>query len=330
MSKKRLISGIQPSGRLHLGNYLGAVKQFVELQNSENYECLFFIADYHSLTQDFEPEKKRDEIFDLAASFMAAGLDSKKSTIFLQSAVPAHTDLAWILGSFASFGRMKRMTQFKEKSKSQKDNINVGLFYYPVLMAADILLYDAEVVPVGEDQVQHLELTRDLARKFNNKFGETFVEPEPIMTKTSRVKDLQSPEDKMSKSSPSGCLFIDDTPEEIEDKIMSAVTDSGDEIKYDPENKPGLSNLILIYSMLSDKTKKEIEGEFQDVGYGDFKSALAGVVVDYFEDYRNSKKDIISDRDVVTEKIKKGNQKAGSISKKKIDEVRKKTGIVLN
>src|SRR3989344_2452365 len=187
MKKPVLISGIQPTGRLHLGNYLGALKQFVELQNSGKYQCFFFIADYHSLTQDFDPKQKTKEVLDVATTYLAAGLIPKKSTIFVQSQVPEHTELAWILNTITPFGELRRMTQFKDKSDSQSENINVGLFDYPVLMAADVILYDAQFVPVGEDQLQHLELTRELARRFNNRFGKTFTEPHPILAKTPRV-----------------------------------------------------------------------------------------------------------------------------------------------
>ncbi|MFB6212557.1 MAG: tryptophan--tRNA ligase [Candidatus Magasanikbacteria bacterium] len=325
-NKPKLISGIRPTGKLHLGNYLGALKQFVELQDSNEYECLFFIADYHSLAGGFESSKNREQIIDTTASYMAAGLSPKKSTIFIQSSIQEHTNLAWILSSLASFGKLKRMTQFKEKSK-QKDNVDVGLFYYPVLMSADILLYDAKKVPVGEDQTQHLELTRDLARKFNNRFSDTFEVPEPVMTEAPRIKDLQNPENKMSKSSPKGCLFIDDSPKVIKDKIMSALTDSGNNIIFDPENKPGISNLILIYSSLADLSREKIKDEFQDSGYGDFKKSLSKLIIDYFEDYRNKKENLMKDKERTEKTLRAGNKKARKIAAKKMTEVKQKIGI---
>lgn len=327
MAKPRLISGIQPSGRLHLGNYLGALQNFVELQNSEDYECFFFIADYHSLTSGPDPDNLNESIQDLAASFLALGLDPKKLTIFQQSEIPAHSELAYVLSTITSYGRAQRMTQFKEKSEKQKENINVGLFYYPVLMAADILLYDAEFVPVGDDQKQHLEITRDLAEKFNNRYGQTFKIPEPLMTKTPRVMSLDNPEDKMSKSSPKGCIFLDDSPEEIKEKVGSAVTDSGNEVKFDPDNKKAVSNLILIYSSLSGESKNDIEKEFDGKGYAEFKESLAEVVLNYFEDYRNNKKDLMKDKERVKTILKEGDKKALKISEEKIEDVKKKIGL---
>ncbi|MBI2604423.1 MAG: tryptophan--tRNA ligase, partial [Candidatus Harrisonbacteria bacterium] len=274
MAKPMLISGIQPSGKLHLGNYLGALKNFVALQKSGNYQCLFFIADLHSLTETYDPEMKPGQILDLAASYLALGLDPKKSTLFVQSQVPQTTELAWILGTLTPFGELRRMTQFKDKAESQEENVNVGLFTYPVLMAADMLLYDAAFVPVGEDQLQHLELTRTLARKFNSRFGETFVEPKPLMTSVPRLMSLADPMKKMSKSQPDGCLFLDDAPEVIEAKLKRAVTDSGSVVKYDEKEKPGISNLLRIMSALSGKQIPELEKAFAGENYSEFKHAL--------------------------------------------------------
>ena len=245
-----LVSGIQPTGRLHLGNYLGALKNFVALQNSNKYECFFFIADLHSLTEDFLPKEKARQITELAADYLAAGLNLKKSTLFLQSAIPPHNELAWILNTITPMGELRRMTQFKDKGGEQ-ESANVGLFDYPVLMAADILIYDTKFVPVGDDQLQHLELARTLARKFNSKFGNTFTEPQPLLTQTPRVMSLDDPSKKMSKSRPAGCIFLDDSPEEIHKKVMRATTDSESVIRYDTETKPGISNLLRIYSSLS-------------------------------------------------------------------------------
>lgn len=326
MAKQRLVSGIQPSGRLHLGNYLGALRNFVELQNSGDYECFFFIADYHSLTSGPDPDELNDSIIDLAASFIALGLVDK-SIIFQQSEIPEHNNLAYILSTLASYGRAQRMTQFKEKSQKQQDNINVGLFYYPILMASDILLYDAKLVPVGDDQIQHLELTRDLARKFNNRYGDIFTVPEPLTTETPRVMSLDNPENKMSKSSLKGCVLLDDSPEDIKSKVSSAVTDSDNEVRFDLENKKAVSNLILIYSSLSGKSKEEIEKEFEGKGYAEFKESLAEVIIDHFKEYRQKKDSLLNDKKKIKKVLSKGNKKADKISGKKLKEVREKVGL---
>ncbi len=323
MTKAILVSGAQPTGRLHIGNYLGALNNFVELQDSGEYSPYFFVADYHSLTQDFDPKSKRDEIRNVVRVYLKAGLDPEKSVIFVQSGVPAHAELAWILSCFTPYGELSRMTQFKEKSGKQRENINVGLFTYPVLMAADIILYDAKYVPVGEDQLQHLEFTREIVRRFNNRFGKTFVEPKPLMTSVPRLMSFDDPGSKMSKSSPGGCLFLDDSPEEIKKKIMSAVTDSENEIRYDKKKKPGLSNLLLIYSSLSNKSVKEIEKEFKGKGYGDFKKSLVETVSEALKPFREKE---YSDNEI-EEIIDKGNEKARLVADGKIREVRKKLGI---
>jgi tryptophanyl-tRNA synthetase len=321
--KPLLISGIQPTGRLHLGNYLGALSNFVKIQNSEDYNPYFFVADYHSLTVNFSPEKKREEVRNLIRSYLKAGLNPGKSVIFVQSALSAHTELTWILATVTPYGELTRMTQFKEKSKENKNNINAGLFLYPVIMAADILLYDAERVPVGDDQLQHLELTREIARRFNKKFGETFVEPKPLMTETPRLMSLNNPENKMSKSSPKGCLFLDDSPEEIEKKIKSAVTDSGAEIKYNEDDKKAISNLMLIYTSLSNKPIKDIEKEFKGKGYGEFKKSLIDLLINTLEPFREKK---YLDKEI--EKIiEDGNNKARNVADKKLQEVKKKIGV---
>ena len=360
--KSVLISGIQPSGRLHLGNYLGALKNFVELQNSGKYQCYFFIADLHSLTENYNPKEKKNQVINLMADYLAAGLDPKKSVIFLQSQIPAHTELAWILNTITPFGELGRMTQFKEKTealtkraselsrqvltplneeavKGYKKIIldisedisgefyNVGLFDYPVLMAADILLYGAKFVPVGEDQLQHLELTRTLARKFNSRFGETFIEPKEIMTNSPRLMSLSDPKKKMSKSDPASCLFLDDLPEEIKEKIKRATTDSGSEIKYDRENKPGVSNLMVIYSSLSGKDFSRIETEFKGKNYSIFKEKLAGVISDYFAGYRAEKAKLIKNPDRLKKLIISGSKEADKAASAKIREIKERVGI---
>lgn len=329
MLKPILISGIQPTGRLHLGNYLGALRNFVDLQNSGKYECYFFIADYHSLTEDYAPKEKSRQIQNLMADYLAAGLNPKKSTIFLQSQVPQSTELAWILSTIAPFGELNRMTQFKEKSEVQKENINVGLFTYPILMAADIILYHANFVPVGEDQLQHLELARTLARKFNSRFGQTFIEPKALMTATPRLMSLSEPNKKMSKSQHNDCLFIDDEPKEIESKIRSAVTDSGSEVKYDEKNKPGISNLLSIMAGLSEKSIATLEKEFAGANYGKFKQSLADLVSGYFATFRKKKAALLQKPAGIKKVLTAGSKKALGVASKKISEVKNKIGLLL-
>lgn len=327
--KPILISGIQPSGRLHLGNYLGALKNFVELQNSGKYECYFFIADLHSLTIDYDPGEKPELILKLMADFLAAGLDPKKSTIFLQSQIPAHSELAVILNTITPMGELRRMTQFKEKSESAAENVNVGLFTYPTLMAADILLYSPQFVPVGEDQLQHLELARTLARKFNSKFGKTFIEPKPILTETPRLMSLDDPTKKMSKSRYEGCLFIDDPENAIKTKIKIAVTDSDPkaQIKYDLKNKSAISNLMNIYSVLSGKSFPEVEKIFKNSKYSEFKNELAKLVIYYFADFREKKEKLMKKPKELAALLENGSKTAAKIAEKKINEVKKKIGI---
>ncbi len=326
MAKPILVSGIQPTGKLHLGNYLGALKNFVELQDSGKYQCYFFIADLHSLTENFDPREKSKQVLDLAADYLSAGI-GKDSVLFQQSEVPAHAELGWIFETVAPLGEMERMTQFKNKSEIQKQNINIGLLTYPALMASDIVLYNAAVVPVGDDQLQHLELSRTLVRKFNNKFGETFIEPKPLLTKIPRLMSLDDPTKKMSKSQPSGCLFLDDSPAEIRGKLARATTDSGKEVKYDEKNKPGISNLLLIYSELSDKPINAIEKMYTGKGYAEFKKDLAGVVIRALRPFQEKK------RGLKPAGIKKtlalGNKKANAVASKKLLEVKKKIGLLV-
>lgn len=328
MAKPILISGIQPTGRLHLGNYLGALKNFVELQNSGKYQCYFFIADLHALTENPKPEDLRKNTLGLAVDFLAAGLDPKKSTIFQQSKVIQTAGLTWILSAIAPFGELNRMTQFKEKSASQKENINVGLFIYPILMSADILFYNAAAVPVGEDQLQHLELTRTIARKFNGKFGQTFTEPKPLITAAPRLMSLDDPTKKMSKSLAKGCVFIDDSSADIENKIKSAVTDSGNEIKYDPQSKPAISNLLLIYQELSGQPYAVIEKKFKGKGYSEFKKSLAEVISDHFAAFRKKKAALLKTSSKINTILNSGSSKARKAAEKKMAEVLKKIGLL--
>jgi tryptophanyl-tRNA synthetase len=330
--KPILLSGIQPTGRLHIGNYLGALKNFVELQNSGKYQCRFFIVDLHALTESAgwrtKPEELRKNILNLAADYLAAGINPKQSILALQSQIPAHSELAWILNTITPLGELQRMTQFKDKSLRQEASINAGLFDYPVLMAADIILYDATFVPVGDDQLQHLELTRTLVRKFNARHGGTFVEPKPILTPTPRVMSLSDPARKMSKSEPAGCLFLDDSPKEIEAKVKRAVTDSGSEVKFDEEKKPAIANLLRIYSALSEETIPKLEKEFSGETYSYFKSKLAELIVNHFADFRARKKKLIANRKALIATLTSGSKKASKIAEKKIAEVKKKIGIV--
>ncbi|MDP3948741.1 MAG: tryptophan--tRNA ligase [bacterium] len=353
MAKPILVSGIQPTGRLHIGNYLGALKNFVELQNSGKYQCYFFIADLHALTENPDAKELNKNITGLTSDFLAIGLDPKKSVIFQQSQIPAHAELAWILNTVTTVGELTRLTQFKEKvininrtssgvTRANKTTTylvfkqgdegieigNVGLLDYPVLMTADIIMYDAGVVPVGEDQLQHLELARTLVRKFNSKFGEIFIEPKALMTPTSRVMSLVNPEKKMSKSQPEGCLFIDDTPEDIKRKIARATTDSGSEIKYARENKPGISNLLEIYSSITDEPVAKIEKRFAGKGYGEFKKSLAETVSDYFADFRKKKAKLITNNSKLITILNAGSKKASVKASAKIKEVKKKVGLI--
>lgn len=327
--KSITLSGIQPTGRLHIGNYLGALKNFVDLQNSDEYTGFFAIVDHHSLTIEMKPRDRAEAVIDLAASYLAAGLDPKKSTLFIQSWISAHTELAWILSGITPLGELSRMTQFKDKSES--GNTNTGLFTYPILMAADILLYDATIVPVGEDQLQHLELTRVLARKFNTQFGKTFVEPKPLLTSVPRLMSLTDPTKKMSKSDPSGCVFLDDTPEEIRKKISKSVTDSENKIHYDAEKKPGISNLLRIASAFSNKSTKEVEDLFKDTeNYGDFKKYVAEVIIDNLSLFQERKMALLKNPKKVLKIFKKGSDKARKSANIKLDEVKEKIGLLLH
>ncbi|MEK7181350.1 MAG: tryptophan--tRNA ligase [Patescibacteria group bacterium] len=329
VSRPTLVSGIQPSGRLHLGNYLGALKNFVDLQNSDKYDCYFFIADLHSLTESasgrINPKEKSKQILGLTADFIAAGLDPQKSVIFQQSQIPAHSELAFILNTITPMGELSRMTQFKEKSEAEKENSNTGLFTYPTLMAADILLYNAKFVPVGNDQDQHLELARTLARKFNARFGKTFTEPQGLHAQTPRVMSLGNPEKKMSKSLPETCLFMDDSPEIIKSKIKRAVTDSESVIKYSPETKPAISNLLTIYSAISGETIPEIEKEFKNKTYSEFKSSLAEAVIKHLAPIQKKKR--LTSNVQLRTILNRGSEVAAKIANKKISEVKSKIGI---
>jgi tryptophanyl-tRNA synthetase len=323
----RIFSGIRPTGNIHIGNYLGAVKQWIELQ--EKNECVFCIVDMHAITTPYEQTELQKNILEAATIYLAAGVNPDKSIIFVQSQVKEHTELAWLLGSLSPMGELSRMTQFKEKSKKYKDYVNAGIFNYPVLMAADILLYKGQGVPVGKDQEQHVELTRTLARKFNQKFGDTFPEPEAIMPKTgAKIMSLTEPKKKMSKTDePKSYISLFDTPEEITKKIMSAETDSGKDIFYNVTKKPGISNLLTIYSLLTQKTIQDIEKQFKGKGYGDFKKSLAETLINYLEPFRRKQKELQTRDIYVQEILKNGASRAEVIAKQTMQEVRAKMGL---
>ena len=327
MKKPIVVSGIKPTGILHIGNYLGMLKNAVALQESNKYECFYFVADYHALTQRYDPKEKAKEIFDIAVDILAAGIDPKKSTIFLQSHIPEHANLAWIFNTITSMGMLERMVEYKEKL-SEGHVPNVGLFDYPVLMAADILLYKTAAVPVGEDQVQHIELARDLAQRFNNKFGEIFVVPKPMVRQEgARIMGLDDPTKKMSKSAASQDNYISliDSPDAIREKIKKAVTDSGKEIMSGPD-KPALANLLMIYSLLVDKSVVEVEQQYRGKGYAEFKKDLAEVIVRFLEPFQ--KKYNALDEGEVLKALRDGAKQIQPIAAQTISEVKKAMGII--
>lgn len=324
----RIFSGVQPSGNLHIGNYLGAIKNWVKLQDS--YESIFCVVDMHAITIPQDPKALRKKTIEAAKIYLAAGIDPQKSVIFIQSHVKEHAELTWILNTVAKMPDLDKMTQFKDKTqKGGRESAGVGLFDYPVLMAADILLYDTEVVPVGEDQVQHVELARTLGRKFNNKFGETFVIPEPKLVKeAARIMGLDDPTKKMSKSAASEYNYIGllDDAETVRRKIKKAVTDSGSEIVYS-DDKPALKNLINIFSAFSEKSPKEIEKMYVGKGYADFKSDLAEEIIKFLEPFQKRYNEL-SDEEVLNI-LKDGAEKVRSLAKKKMDEVKQRIGFII-
>lgn len=327
--KKILFSAIQPSGILTIGNYLGALRNFKKLQN--DYNSVFSIADLHTLTVKQDPAILRKNTYELAALYIACGIDPNQSILFAQSHVSAHAELAWILNTICYPGELSRMTQFKDKSSKHEDNINMGLMDYPVLMAADILLYQTELVPIGADQKQHLELSRDLAIRFNNRFGETFKVPEPYIGKSAaRVMSLAEPNRKMSKSDANLNAFIsmDDDPATVVRKFKRAVTDSDNKIIFSPE-KPGISNLLSIYCAFTDKTFEQAEAEFEGKGYGDFKVAVGEVVASVIEPIRQEKNRLLADKAYLDEVLKNGAERAERLAYRTLNKVYKKVGLVL-
>lgn len=330
----RVFSGIQPSGEMHIGNYLGALKNFVKLQNEPastagGYDCFFFIADYHSITENYDPKKKPTQIMNLALDMLAAGLDPKKCTIAVQSQIPEHTELAWIFNTITPMGLLERMTQYKDKSQKQTTNINVGLFDYPVLQAADILIYKAGLVPIGQDQIQHLELSRNIAHLFNNKFGETFPEPQPLLTKTPKIMSLLDPTKKMSKSSGSkSYIAINDPPEVIKEKMKKAITDAGATKEITPSTK----NLFLLLEILGKKEHYEtfiVEHKKGTIKYSLLKETLAQDIAEYFAPFRARRKELEAKPEYVREVLADGAERARQIARVTMREVKEKIGLTL-
>lgn len=330
-ARPRVLSGIQPtSDSFHLGNYMGAVRQWVDLQR--DHQPFFFIADQHAITVDWDPKLLRERTLRGAAQLLAAGVDPERASIFVQSHVPAHAQLAWVLNGLTGFGEARRMTQFKDKSaKGGEGAASVGLFAYPILMAADILLYRPHYVPVGEDQRQHLELTRDLAQRFNSRFKKTFRLPEPYILKaTAKIYDLQEPTRKMSKSSssPSGIIEMLDPPNQTAKKIRSAVTDSGTEVRFDLEEKPGVSNLLTIYSALTGESISALEEQYAGRMYGDLKKELAEVVVDFVTPFRERTLELLDDQAYLMQVLAKGAETAGAVAEATLRDVYQRVGFV--
>ena len=327
--KKVLLSGIQPSGDLHLGNYLGAIKNWAEL--SDQFDCYWFMADLHTITVRQDPAELRRRTLTQIATYIACGLDPEKNTIFVQSHVHQHAELGWVLDCYTMFGELSRMTQFKDKSAKHADNINAGLFTYPCLMAADILLYQPDFVPVGEDQKQHVEICRDIANRFNHVYGEVFKVPQPYIPKAgARVMSLNQPDTKMSKSIPEGCVFLMEKPEDIMRKFKRAITDSDTErcVRFDREQKPGVANLMNIYSAITGKSYEEIEQEFEGKGYGAFKPVVGEAVVELLRPIREETQRLLADKAYLESVYRAGAEKASYVAEKTLRKVYKKVGFL--
>lgn len=330
-TKKRMLSGIKPTGKLTLGNYIGAIKQFITYQ--DEYEMYIFIADLHSLTLPIDPKELRENTKDLISVYLACGLDPEKVVLFKQSDVSEHAELGYVMTCNSNMGELSRMTQYKDKSSKlgSNESIPTGLYIYPTLMAADILLYDADYVPVGVDQKQHVELTRDLAERFNKLYGDTFKVPEPYIPKAgARIMGLQDPTSKMSKSStiPNDTILLVDTPEEIMKKVKKAVTDSDGVVKYDVANKPGVSNLMTIYSIINNISLDEVEKEFEGKGYGDFKTAVADAIIKELEPFHNKYNELMNNRAYLEKIYTEGSKKASEKANKTLRLVYEKIGLI--
>ena len=331
VQKKRYLSGIQPSGDLTLGSYLGAIKNWAAL--ADEYDCYYMLADMHTITVRQVPAELRRHTLTQVAAYIASGLDPEKNVLFVQSHVPAHAQLGWVLDCYTMFGELSRMTQFKDKSAKHADNINVGLFTYPVLMAADILLYQTDLVPVGVDQSQHIEICRDIANRFNNLHPNTFTIPEgyyPKVGEGAKITSLVDPNSKMSKSdpNPNGYILLMDKPEDIMRKFKRAVTDSDSRIIFDPQNKPGVSNLLQIYALATGKTIEQAAAEFDGKGYGEFKPAVGEAVVELLRPIREKTTDLLNNKDYLEQVYKEGAQKASYLARKTLDKVYRKVGFV--
>ncbi len=328
MGKPSVLSGIQPTAdSFHIGNYFGALRQWVQMQDT--HDCFYTVVDLHAITSEFDPKILKKRTLSSFAQLLAVGIDSLKSTLFVQSQVPQHAQLAWVLSCFTGFGEAGRMTQFKDKTqKGGQERSSVGLFTYPILQAADILLYQAQSVPVGEDQRQHLELTRDLAIRFNNQFGKTFVVPEAFIVKESaKILDLQDPTAKMSKSSPQGCVFILDEPDVVMKKFKTALTDSGKDVKYDPTNKPGVSNLLSIIKAVTNEDMATIESQFVNKGYGDLKIYTGELVVEkIIKPFREKTMTLLANENQLNSLMNDGAQKAEKVAAATLKNVYEKVG----
>ena len=325
--KKRIFSGIQPSGDLTLGSYMGAIKNWVALQ--DEYDCLYCIVDMHAITVRQVPAELRRRSLEQLAQYIACGLDPDKNIMFIQSHVPHHAALSWVLGCYTQFGELSRMTQFKDKSQKHADNITAGLFTYPVLMAADILLYQADLVPVGQDQKQHVELCRDIAQRFNGVYSDTFTLPEPfIPAMGARIMSLGDPSSKMSKSDPEGCVYLMDSPETIARKFKRAVTDCETAVRFDPASKPGVSNLLTIYCAASGKTMEEAEAIFEGQGYGVFKPAAGEAAIELLRPIREEASRLLGDKAYLESVYRAGAERAAALAEKTLRKVYKKVGFV--
>ena len=327
--KKVIFSGIQPSGALHLGNYLGALRNWVALQ--DEYDCVYCVVDEHAITVRQDPAALRRQTIELYAQLVACGIDPEKSILFIQSHVSAHAELAWVLNCYTMFGELSRMTQFKDKSAKHADNVNAGLFTYPSLMAADIVLYQADLVPVGEDQKQHVELTRNIVQRFNGVYGDVFTMPDAYIPKVgARVMSLSQPDSKMSKSIPEGCVYLMDSPDEIMRKFKRAITDSDTEncVRYDRANKPGVATLIDIYAAVTGKSYEQIEVEFEGKGYGAFKPAVGEAVAELLRPIREETARLLADKAYLEGLYRSGAEKAAAVAQRTLRKVHKKVGFL--